>query len=78
MPKRPISSIVTFTQASRIHSKSIHRAFLPVFFLKTLPTAMLHCDVGTAICIRTSFHLFQNFFEKRLLLPLTLLSFLFS
>ena len=46
-------------------------SFLPVFFLKTLPIAMLHCDVGTAhclgtaICIRTSFDLFQNFFERR-------------
>ena len=58
-------------------------SFLPICFLKTLPIAMRHCNVGTAYClgtairVRTSSDLFQNLFEGRLLLPLTLLSFLF-
>ena len=65
--------------------RSIQRAFLPSCILpsKTLPITILHCKVGTThclvtpICIRTSFGLFQNLFDGRLLLPLSLLSFLF-
>ena len=57
--------------------------FLPMFFLRILLVTILHCEVGTthclgaAICIRTSFDLFQNLSEGRFLLPLTLYPFLF-
>ena len=77
MLRRPISSVATFSQASQV-LPNVHS-----FFLKNLPIAILHCDVGTAhclgtaICFRTSVDLLQNLFEGRLLLPLTLLSFLF-
>ena len=84
MLRRPISSIATFSYASRILSKVHSQSFFPFcIFHEALPIAMLHCAVrtahylATAICIPTSFDLFQNLLEGRLLLPLTLLSFVF-
>ena len=84
MLRRPISSVATCSYASRILSKVHSQSFFPFcIFHEALPIAMLHCAVrtarclATAICITTSFDLFQNLLEGRLLLPLTLLSFMF-
>ena len=66
MPKRPISSFATFSAS----------------FSEHFPAAALHCKVtsqhhlGTTSHIHTSSDLLQNLPEKRLLLPLTLSSFL--
>ena len=57
-------------------------SFCTAFLFEAFPIVQLLCIVrtahhlGIAICIRTSFDLLQNFFEKRLVLQLTLHSFL--
>ena len=83
MPQRVIHCHLLISIPNSFKGPFTEISFLPAFLLETFSIAMLQCDVGpahrrgTAICIRTSFDLFQNLLEGRLLLPLTLLSFLF-